>query len=83
MGGAQVKRFGLFGSQSKDFLTYGGRILWHDNQPEMEFMVPLGTATIREIPRDIPDEQMMPLLDHPQFEGVRRPVTREQFRRAA
>lgn len=78
-----ASRFGLYGTNSRDWLTYGGRILWHDHRAEMEFMVPLGSATIREIPRDIPDELMMPLLDHPSFEGVTRPITREQFRRAA
>lgn len=75
------RRWALYGTNSKDFLTFGGRILWHDNPAELEFMCPLGTATIREVPRDIPDEQMMPILDHPNFAGVTRPITREQFRR--
>lgn len=72
-----MKRYGLYGSASRDWLTFGGRILWHDNQHELEFLTT--GATVREIPRDIPDELMMPIKDHPKMFGVRFPLRREDF----
>lgn len=72
------RRYGLFGSNSKDWLTYGGRILWHHNAAEMEWVTT--GATVREIPRSTPDELMMPLLSHPHFYGVTR-IAKDQFRR--
>ncbi len=75
-----MKRFGLYGRISGDFLTYGGRILIHDNRAEMEWLVPVGSVVVRELPRDIPEEQTVQLLAHPNFEGVTRPITKEQFR---
>jgi hypothetical protein len=77
-----VKRWGLFGSQSRDWLTYGGRILWHGDQAELEFLFPVGTATVREIPADIPDDLMLPVRDHPSMAAVEWPLRRSQFRAA-
>lgn len=74
-----MRRYGLYGPNSRDFLTYGGRILVHDDKAEAEFLVPRG-ATIRELPQTIPDDQTVPLLSHPNFLGVTRPITRGQFR---
>lgn len=77
-----VKRYGLYGEISRDWLTYGGRILWHDDAAEMEYLVPLGTTQVREIPADIPDDLMLPLRDHPQMAAVRFPLRRSDFRAA-
>lgn len=71
------KRWGLYGTHSRDFLTYGGRIIWHDNPAEMEWLTT--GAQVREIPRDVPDELMMPLREHPKLAGVRWPLRREDF----
>jgi len=73
-----MRRFGLYGDNSHDFLTWGGRILVHDNRDEMSWLVPFG-ATVKELPRDIPEGQTVPLLAHPNFTGVTRPITKEQF----
>lgn len=81
MGGAAVsRRFGLYGTNSRDFLTYGGRVLWHDNAAELAYLFPVGTATVREIPAYFPDELLMRVRDHPRMAAVRFPLTREQFR---
>lgn len=74
------RRYGLYGLIGKDFLTFGGKILIHENAAELEFMVPKGTVSVRELPRDIPAEQTMDILAHPNFYGVKRPITRSQFR---
>lgn len=73
-----TRRYGLYGDVSRDWLTFGGRILWHTDPAEMAYLVPLG-ATVREIPRDIPDDLMMPLRDHPQMAAVTWPLRRADF----
>lgn len=80
-----TRRYGLYGQRSRDFLTYGGRIIWHDSAAELEFLCPanVGTAVVREIPRHIPDGLMISVKDHPSFAAVTWPLTREQFRRQA
>lgn len=85
MGVAVTRRYGLYGTGSKDFLTFGGRIIWHHDRDELEFVCPpnAGTATVREIPRHIPDELMLPLRDHPRCEGWEWPIARSHFRRTA
>jgi len=75
-----MRRYGLYGTISRDFLTWRGLILVHDNASELEWMCPKGTAVVRELPKDIPHEQTMDILYHPNFEGVKRPITKEQFR---
>jgi hypothetical protein len=72
------RRFGLYGEVSRDFLTFGGRIIYHPDAAELEWVT--DGARVREIPRDIPDEQMIPLLEHPNFAGVTR-IEPSQFRR--
>lgn len=75
-------RYGVVGARSRDFLTFGGRVLVHDNRAELEFLVK-GDVAVRELPRDWPTDQTLQLRDHPDFAAVRWPLTREQFRRAA
>lgn len=72
-----MTRYGLYGANTRDFLTYGGRILVHDNRHELEFLL-FGPA-VRELPRDIPDEQTVSIKRHPSFIGVRWPIRREDF----
>ena len=74
------RRYALYGTMTRDFVTWRGRFLVHDNQSEMAFLVPKGTLVPRELPRDIPEELTMPLLAHPNFEGVTRPIRKDQFR---
>lgn len=73
-----MKRFGLFGAVTRDFLTYGGQILIHDDAAQLAFLAPYG-ATVRELPPDIPADQCLPIRFHPDLAAVRWPLTKEQF----
>jgi hypothetical protein len=63
-----TKRFGLYGSNSRDFLTYGGRILVHHDRAQLEFLVK--GVPVRELPPDIPDGQTLPIRFHPEMAAV-------------
>lgn len=73
-----MTRYGLVGEKSRELLTYGGRILTHTNRAELEFLVTGARVVI--IPTGIPDDQTLPITMHPQFEGVRFPLCRSDFR---
>lgn len=73
-----MTRWGLWGVATRDFLTYGGRILVHDNRAELEFLVP-GTP-VREVPPSIPPDHCLPIRLHPDLATVQWPLTKEQFR---
>lgn len=80
-----MKRFGLYGNNYRDFLTYEGQILVHHNRAQLEFLVPAGTAEVRELPPDIPDSQTLPIRFHPQMATVQFDASgdiagKEQFR---
>jgi hypothetical protein len=73
-----MKRFGLYGAKSQDFLTYGGRVITHTDRAELEWLT-VG-AEVREVPPSIPPERCLPIQHHPKFEHVTFPLTKEQFR---
>ena len=77
------RRFGLYGQRSNDFITYGGRILWHDDAAQLAYLFPVGTTQVREIPRDVPDDLMLHVGAHPSLSAVSWPLDRSQFRRQA
>ncbi|NUU26113.1 MAG: hypothetical protein HOV68_32125 [Streptomycetaceae bacterium] len=62
------RRYGLYGPNSRDFLSYGGRLLVHHDRAQLEFLVP-GTP-VRELPPDIPADQTMPIRFHPELAAV-------------
>lgn len=74
-----MKRWGLWGQQTRDFLTHGGQVIVHDDRAELEFLIP-GTP-VRELPPDIPQAQCLPLRFHPDMASVRWPLDRRDFRR--
>lgn len=76
-----TKRYGLYGEVTKDFLTWGGKILWHSDAGELGYLVPIG-ANPQEIPRHIPDDLMMHIRHHPQMSTVRWPLRKSDFRRS-
>lgn len=79
-----MRRYGLYGATSKAFLTYLGRVIWHDDVAELEFLVPgamKGGVTYRELPADLPPDQCLPIREHPDFSWVQWPLTRQQFTR--
>jgi hypothetical protein len=73
-----VSRYALQGTVSRDLITYGGRVLVHDNRPELEFL--FTGARVVECPRDIPPEQTLPVRFHPQLAAVQWPLDRRDFR---
>lgn len=77
------RRYGLYGRMSADFITYGGRILWHTDAAELAYLFPVGTTQVREIPRDVPDDLMLHVRHHPSMSAVSWPLDRTQFRRQA
>jgi len=73
-----MSRYALQGAVSRDLLTFGGRVLVHDNRAELEFLT--DGARVVECPRDIPPEQTLPIRHHPQFAAVQWPLDRRSFR---
>lgn len=74
-----MKRYGLYGPVSRDFLTYGGRVLWHSDAAELAYLVPKG-AVVREIPPSIPPELTLPISQHPRMAAVTWPLDKRNFR---
>lgn len=63
------RRYGLYEPrQTRDFLTYNGRIIAHHDAAQAEFLVPGIEA--REIPPTVPDDQCTPLHAMPDFAAV-------------
>lgn len=74
-----MSRYALQGATSRDLLTFGGKVLVHDNAAELEFLM-AGDVRVIECPRDLPPEQTLPIRYHPQLAAVTWPLTKEQFR---
>lgn len=74
-----MKRYGLYGRTTREFLTVGGRVLVHQNRAEMEWLFP--GSTVREVPPTFPPDQTLPLEHHPALVGVVTfPIRKEEFR---
>lgn len=73
-----MTRYGLYGANSRDFLTYGGRVLVHHNAAELEFLTT--GAVVRELPQDIPPELTLPIAAHPSLAGLTWPLRKDAFR---
>lgn len=74
-----MSRYALQGTTSRDLLTYGGKVLVHDNAAEMAFLF-AGDVKVIDCPRTIPPEQTLAIRFHPQLAAVTWPLTKEQFR---
>ena len=70
--------YGLWGATSRDFLTYLGRVLVHDNKAELEFLFP--NAAVREVPPSFTASMCFPIAQHPSMATVRFPLDRKDFR---
>lgn len=73
-----VSCWGLWGRTSRDFLTYGGRVLVHDSRAELEWLFP--GAPVREVPSSIPADQCLPVEHHPDLASTAFPLDRRNFR---
>lgn len=69
------------GDISRELLSYGGKVLTHDNEGEMAFL--LAGCTIVPLPSSFKAEDTMRLQDHPGLEAVRWPLRRADFIRKA
>lgn len=69
--------YGLWSVSSRDFFSYGGRVLVHGHRAELEWLFP-GTP-VREVPSSFPPEQLLPMAQH--LAGtVEFPLRKEAFR---
>lgn len=73
-----MTRYGLKGRRSGDLLSYGGRILVHDNMNELQFLFP-GTQ-VMQVSASLPEELLLPISAHPEMSSVRFPLDRKDFR---
>ena len=70
-----MRTFAMWGANSHNWITYNGKVLTHDNRAELEFMFP-GQAVK---PIELREEEAMSIKLHPQLEGYRWPLEREDF----
>jgi hypothetical protein len=78
-------RFALYGTNSRQMLTYNGLIITHHNRAQLEWMHP-GTRVV-DVPGDIPESQCLPIRFHPDYAAVQwdanGDLDRRQFRDAS
>ncbi len=67
----------MIGGSSGELLTYGGRVLIHDDKAEFEYLVP-NTRIIRITDGDL-GQPVMPLRDHPSLAQIKWPLDRKDF----
>jgi hypothetical protein len=70
-----MNTYAMWGDNSQSWITYNGKVLVHDNRAELEFMYPLQKI----LPITLKEEEAMPIRLHPQHEGYRWPLRREDF----
>jgi hypothetical protein len=75
-----VSRYALIGARTGELLTYGGRVIVHDNRAEMEYLFPNRdrARVIRVTDGDL-GQPVLQLRDHPSMSKVRFPLRREDF----
>lgn len=69
--------FVLVGKRSGEALTYGGRVITHENRAEMAWLFPNERVAEYRPGNDL----TMRLVDHPDMAVVRFPLNRKDFRR--
>jgi len=72
-----MKRYGLYGENSRSLLTLGGRVLFHTDKGELEFLFP--ATKVIEVPASIPEEETLPIANHPGMAAVSFPLDRRDF----
>lgn len=71
-----MSRYALVGDRSRDLLTYGGRVIVHQDRSEMEWLFPM--SRVVEVRGDVGPEML--LRDHPSMAAVEFPLRKEAFR---
>lgn len=72
-----MSRFAMVGPKSGELLTYGGRVLVHNDRAEMEFLMPR-VRVVRITDGEL-GQPVMLLSEHPALDRVRFPLVREDF----
>lgn len=78
-------KFALYGTTSKELLSYDGAVIWHDNARELEFLfaksISTGALEIRKLGKRLPNGQkVLPLREHPDMADVTFPLKRADFK---
>ena len=73
-----MNRHALVGAVSGELLSYGGRVLVHDNPGELEFLFP-GSRVVA-LPPYVSPEQTLPVSAHTELTAVRFPLDRRDFK---
>lgn len=68
--------YGLWGEKSQQFLTQGGRVIFHTSREELEFLLP--EATVK--PVDVNPLEGIPIQYMKGMEAVQFPLDRSEFR---
>ena len=75
-----MSRYALLGVRSGVLLTYGGRVLVHNNRAELEYLFPnREKAKIIRITDGDLGQPTMSVQEHPALASVRWPLHREDF----
>ena len=76
--------FAFMGPITRELLSYGGKVMVHDNREEMAFLIP--DIRIIELPGSTPEEvseklgrPTMLLKDHPENANLVWPLDRRRF----
>lgn len=67
----------MVGPRSGELLSYGGRVLVHDDRAELEYLFP--TARVVRLSDGELGQPTMSIKDHPQLASTRWPLRREDF----
>lgn len=71
------RRFAMEGPNSRQLLSYQGKVLVHGDRAELEFLFP-GVKVV-EPGRALAEYDTLPVKDHPELSHLRWPLRREDF----
>lgn len=72
-----TRRYAMVGTASGEALSYCGLILTHTDRAELEYL--FSGVRIVELGSQIPEYDCMSITQHPDLNGVRWPLVREDF----
>lgn len=75
---AAQKYYGIWGENTRGFITYGGRVIIHTNRKELEFLFP--ENTIKEVWIGPDPDKTIAVWAHPQLAHITFPINKGEFR---
>ena len=72
-----MSRYAMVGRRSGELLSYGGKVLVHDNRDELQFLFP--RARIVRVTDGELGQPTMSIKQHPSMVSVSWPLRREDF----